>query len=98
MLSIVFGLAVDDTIHFLAQLSRQRGPAPLRETVRVAGPGLVLTSLLLAGGFGVLMAADFLPLRVVGQTLAITAALALSADLLLLPALLRLLGRGGPVE
>lgn len=98
VLSIVFGLAVDDTIHFLAQLSRQRGPAPLRETVRVAGPGLVLTSLLLAGGFGVLMAADFLPLRVVGQTLAITAALALSADLLLLPALLRLLGRGGPVE
>lgn len=94
VLSIVFGLAVDDTIHFLAQRGRQRGPQALRETIRVAGPGLVLTSVLLAGGFGVLVLSEFLPLRVVGQTLALTAVLALAADLLLLPALLRLLGRG----
>lgn len=98
VLSIVFGIAVDDTIHLLAQHGRQRqrqAEGALRETLRVAGPGLVLTSVLLGGGFGVLLLADFLPLRVVGQTLGITAGLALAADLLLLPALLRLLGRAG---
>ena len=96
VLSIVFGIAVDDTIHLLAQHGRQRrlqGQDALGETLRVAGPGLVLTSVLLGGGFGVLLLADFLPLRVVGQTLGVTAGLALAADLLLLPALLRLLGR-----
>lgn len=96
VLSIVFGLAVDDTIHLLAQHGRQRRlqlEDALGETLRVAGPGLVLTSILLGGGFGVLLLAEFLPLRVVGQTLGITAGLALAADLLLLPALLRLLGR-----
>lgn len=96
VLSIVFGIAVDDTIHLLAQHGRLRRLEPqgaLGETLRVAGPGLVLTSILLGGGFGVLLVADFLPLRVVGQTLGITAGLALAADLLLLPALLRLLGR-----
>ncbi|MBL4850608.1 MAG: MMPL family transporter [Planctomycetes bacterium] len=94
VLSIVFGIAVDDTIHLLAQRGRQAGKNALSETIRVAGPGLVLTSILLGGGFGVLLLADFLPLRVVGLTLGITAGLALAADLLLLPALLRLFGRG----
>lgn len=96
VLSIVFGIAVDDTIHLLAhhgRLRRLQAEGALAETLRVAGPGLVLTSILLGGGFGVLLLAGFLPLRVVGQTLGITAGLALAADLLLLPALLRLLGR-----
>jgi len=93
VLSVVFGLAVDDTIHFVAQYRRIRAegtPAALRETLAVAGPGLVLTSLLLALGFGALLLASFHPLRVMGGTLALTAGLALAADLLLLPALLRL--------
>ncbi|HBP19863.1 MAG TPA: hypothetical protein DEA08_18995 [Planctomycetes bacterium] len=96
VLSVVFGLAVDDTIHFVAQYRRIRAegtPEALRETLAVAGPGLVLTSLLLALGFGALLLASFHPLRVMGGTLALCAALALAADLLLLPALLRL--RGG---
>ncbi|MGE0709909.1 MAG: RND family transporter [Planctomycetota bacterium] len=94
VLSVVFGLAVDDTIHLLAHLGRQApGPERLRRTLRRTGAGLVLTSVLLAAGFGVLLFASFLPLRVMGITLAATAALALLADLLLLPALLRVLGR-----
>ncbi len=94
VLSVVFGLAVDDTIHVLAQLRRNRGVAdPIRATCKIAGPGLVLTSLLLASGFGVLLFSEFLPLRVMGGLLALTAVLALASDLLLLPALLRLLAR-----
>lgn len=94
VLAVVFGLAVDDTIHVVAQLRRQRGaPDPVARTLRVAGPGLVWTSLLLAAGFATLLAAEFLPLRVMGQLLAITAALALAGDLVLLPALVRVLSR-----
>lgn len=94
VLSVVFGLAVDDTIHVLAQLRRNQGASdPIRATCKIAGPGLVLTSVLLACGFGVLLASEFLPLRVMGGLLALTAVLALASDLLLLPALLRLLSR-----
>jgi uncharacterized protein len=98
VLSVVFGLAVDDTIHVLAQLRRNQAASdPIRATCKIAGPGLVLTSVLLACGFGVLLASDFLPLRVMGGLLALTAVLALASDLLLLPALLRLLGRAKKV-
>lgn len=91
VLSVVFGLAVDDTIHVLAQWRRQRGdPDPVGVTFRVTGPGLVLTSLLLVSGFGTLLWAELLPLRVMGGLLLLTAVVALAADLLLLPALLHL--------
>ena len=104
MLSVVFGLAVDDTIHFVAQLGRIRAqpaaqtPDPIRSAFRVAGPGLVLTSVLLGAGFATLLGATFLPLRTMGGLLMLTAFLALAADLLLLPAILRCLGLSRPRE
>jgi predicted RND superfamily exporter protein len=98
VLAVVFGVATDDTIHFVAQLRRQRAAGvgyALRDTCRTAGPGLVLTSLVLGAGFSVLGLSTFLPLRVMGGLLLLTAGAALSADLLLLPALLRV-GRQPP--
>ncbi|RMG16852.1 MAG: hypothetical protein D6731_05230 [Planctomycetota bacterium] len=97
VLTVVFGLAVDDTIHVVSQLRRLRAdPAPLASTLALSGPGLVLSSLLLAGGFAVLLASEFLPLRVMGSLLALSALLALVGDLLLLPALLAARYGGAP--
>jgi len=95
VLTVVFGIAVDDTIHFVAQLRRVRdAPDPVRGAFEVAGPGLVLTSAVLAAGIAALLASAFAPLRIMGGLLVLTAGLALAADLLLLPALLRALGWG----
>ena len=95
VLAVVFGVATDDTIHFVARLRRLRERAPgtaLRDTCRSAGPGLILTSLVLGAGFSVLALSSFLPLRVMGGLLLLTAFAALAADLVLLPALLRASG------
>ncbi len=91
VLSVIFGLAVDDTIHFLSQWRAcPRGADPLRYTFRRAGPGIVLTSLVLVAGFGVLLAGDFVPNRVLGILLCLTAVTAVLADLVLLPSLLQI--------
>ncbi|MEZ6188477.1 MAG: MMPL family transporter [Planctomycetota bacterium] len=98
VLSIVFGIAVDDTLHVVAQLQRSQGPEPLREAMLRAGPGLVLTSLVLGLGFAVLLGSAFLPLRTMGGLLLVTAVSALAADVLGFPALARLLGVGQPAR
>ena len=94
--SVAFGIAVDDTIHFLARLKQEaRAGRPLREAVRAAllgtGKAIVLTSLILLGGFLVLMTSSFQSTMYMGGLISLTIAMALLADLLLLPALLHLL-------
>ena len=84
VLTVVFALAVDDTIHMLTEASR----APLEVAYRHAAPGIWLTSVVLAVGFGILMTSEFLPNRVMGLLLSVCAVSAVVADLILLPALL----------
>jgi hypothetical protein len=56
----------------------------------------VWTSAALAGCFGVLLASDFLPNRVLGGLLALAAGAAVLADLVLLPAIAYFTGLGKP--
>jgi predicted RND superfamily exporter protein len=92
---VAFGLAIDDTIHFLARYRSEleRG-ASVEEAVRVtiltAGRAMVLTSLLLVAGFGSLFASNFLGMIHVATLNCIILLAALFGDLLLLPALLLL--------
>lgn len=95
--TIMLGIAVDDTIHFLAahQERRARGePDPVRATLIETGSSLALTSALLVVGFSVLLASNFPANRTFGALLAVTVGLALLADLTLLPVLLRWAGDG----
>lgn len=93
-LTVVFGLAVDDTIHVLAELrTRRASPDPMGAALSGAGPGVIRTSVILALGFGVLLASSFIPNRVLGGLLALAAAAAVAADLLWLPALAHASGR-----
>lgn len=89
---LAFGIAVDDTIHFLAKyrLNRQhlaRDPA-IRATLRETGKAILFTSLVLMGGFLVFTASSFGGTVTLGALTALTLALALLANGLLLPALL----------
>jgi hypothetical protein len=98
--AVSLGIAVDDTIHFLAryrQEARRDGdvPAAIRGACRGAGPPIVLTSVLIVAGLAVWLASDFVPTRRFIELLTVTMCGALVGDLLLLPACLRLFA-GGP--
>ncbi len=97
-LTIAFGIAVDDTIHFTSRylLERRRwqdrSPA-LDAAARRAGPAMALTTLLLLAGLSVTAFSLFPPVRQFGGMMVLALAIALMLDLMLLPALLTLTGR-----
>jgi predicted RND superfamily exporter protein len=91
--SISFGIAVDDTIHLLARLKQELNLGhPLHEAIRNAllgtGKAIVITSIILAGGFLVLMTSQFQSSVYMGGLISLTIVLALLGDIFLLPALL----------
>jgi predicted RND superfamily exporter protein len=91
--SIGLGIAVDDTIHYLARYCQEvrAGASPeeaVRRTGRRTGRAIVYTSVLLMAGFGVLYTSLFPPNQMFAVLASIVIATALLADLLLLPALL----------
>ncbi len=95
---LALGLAVDDTIHMLWRYTSELalGHAPREAIVGAArhtGRALLLTTLMLAGGFLVMATSDFLPTVNFGLFTALTVVLALLCDLLLLPSLLLLCHR-----
>jgi predicted RND superfamily exporter protein len=94
VVAMTMGIVVDDTVHFLSKYlraRRERGLGP-QDAVRYAftsvGSALVFTSLVLAVGFGVLAYSAFDLNAGMGKLTALTIALALIADFLLLPPLL----------
>lgn len=95
--AVALGLAVDDTIHFLVRLRQecQAGGSlsqAISRTFRGAGEAIVLTSVLLAIGLGVLTVSDLNPTRDFAVFALATVASALVGDLLVLPALLHVWG------
>ena len=96
--AVALGLAVDDTIHFLARYREELSlGASTREAVRAtfagAGPALVYTTALLMAGFSVLAFSSLTPTWHFGVLAVSTLLAALLADLVVLPALLHLLDR-----
>mgnify|MGYP001349783820 CR=1 FL=1 len=90
---VVFGIAVDDTVHFLARYQEERAaghPPPLAvsRTLASAGRAMLCMSGVLAAGFGVLLLSQLSPNRALGLLLPVTVGLGLVSDLVLLPALL----------
>ena len=91
--AIGLGIAVDDTIHFLARFreeTRAGVPTPdaIRRTLRSSGRAIVLTTVLIVCGLSILLASAFVPTRRFAELTGITMAGALVGDLLLLPACL----------
>ncbi len=93
--SIVLGLVVDDTIHFLHHFRKaydQTGDvlSAVRETLHTTGRALVITSLVLSGGFFIYTASFLLSNIRFGLLAGCAVLFALAADFFLVPALLSL--------
>ena len=94
-LPVCVGVAVDDTIHFLARYSieRRKGldrPDAVAATIREAGHGILRTSVVLVGGFSWLLLADYQPIATIGLLLPTTMVAAVVMDLTLAPAMAQL--------
>ncbi len=90
ILAIALGIAVDDTIHFLLRLRNESGRAPVdavKNSLRHSGKAIVLTTVILVGGFLSMLSNDLIAIRDMGLVAAVTVAAALIADLILAPAL-----------
>jgi hypothetical protein len=90
---IAIGIAVDDTIHYMArnsvELDLHHDPlVAMERTIRAEGRAIVSTSVALAGGFLVFSLSSFVPLAYFGVLSAVTMIVALLADLTLTPALM----------
>lgn len=87
------GNAVDDTVQYLDRYRRLRGtlgPDARRATLDAVGVPMIVSDVVLAAGFSVLLAASFLPVATLGLLGAAAMVLSLLANLLLLPALVTL--------
>ncbi len=97
-MTIAFGVAVDDTVHFInrAFLERDRGKNAV-DAIRNAttGVGFVLcaTTLVLGTGIALTFLSNFYTVRLFGQLMIMILVFALIADLLILPAIMHIYQR-----
>lgn len=91
--TIAFGIAVDDTIHYLGkfkyELMKGKGKLyALKRSYLTTGKAMILTTLILCGGFLLLILSSFQGTFYMGLMLCLTLLVALIADITLLPVLL----------
>jgi len=97
--SIAFGIAVDDTIHFLSKLRIELGKGKsliyaIKRTYFSTGKAIIITTIILIGGFCSLLLSSFGGTFYTGLLVSLTLVFAVVIDLTLLPALLLLLFAG----
>jgi hypothetical protein len=91
--SVCLGIAVDDTIHFIANYKRSRGLGlsaydAIKSTFSGTGKALAMTTMVLVMGFGSFALGNFVPNRYFGVLCMVMLTMALVTDLLFLPAVL----------
>ncbi|MCH6198314.1 MMPL family transporter [Aquiflexum sp. LQ15W] len=98
--TVAFGIAVDDTIHFMAKLKMEieKGKSWLYAIKRAyleTGKAIILTTIVLVSGFSILTLSQFGVTFYSGLLIGMALVFALIADLVLLPLLLVFLIRPG---
>jgi hypothetical protein len=91
--SISLGIAVDNTVHLLAnyrqqRLSGMRGYAAIQESLVHVGPACIVTTVTACIGFFTLSVSEFIPIANFGMLAGIAMVVALAADLVLVPSIL----------
>ncbi|HEU4716783.1 MAG TPA: MMPL family transporter, partial [Bacteroidia bacterium] len=91
--SIAFGIATDDTVHFLGRLKLERKKGmplflALKRTYLSTGKAVIVTSLILSAGFFTLIASGFQSTFLFGLLVSVTLIIAVMTDLLLFPLLI----------
>jgi predicted RND superfamily exporter protein len=92
--SIAIGLADDDSIHFVSRVRSKLAEGvdvvvALRDSLVEVGRALVYSAFALCGGFAVMLTASFVGAIYFGLLTMLTILIALVADLVLLPVMLR---------
>ena len=98
-----FGIAVDDSIHFLSKLRLELNKGKkvdeaIRNTFLTTGKAIIVTSLILSGGFLTLALSDFSGTFYIGFFTSLCLVFAVTADLVLLPALILLFFKENPLK
>lgn len=96
--AVSIGLSIDGSVHFLAGYRRQleSGQSTSESAIEAAanlGPPILLASLALVVGFGVLITSPFVPTATFGLLVSATLAASSIANLTLLPAMVVWLGK-----
>lgn len=91
--TIAFGIAVDDTIHFISKfrLELAKGQSKLyalKRTYLSTGKAIIITTCILCGGFLTLIFSTFMGTFYIGLLVGLTLILAVISDLFLLPILI----------
>lgn len=92
--SIAFGIAVDDSIHFLARyrqelfINKFNVPDAILTSLKETGTGMIYTSIILFFGFIVFISSEFQGTVFLGGLTSITLMSAMLANLILLPSML----------
>lgn len=91
--TISFGIAVDDTIHFMSKLKIELDKGKplmlaMKRSFMSTGRAIVLTTLILIAGFLMLLFSEFLGTFYIGLLISLTLIFALFSDLFFLPTLL----------
>jgi hypothetical protein len=93
--SIVMGIAVDDTIHYLHQFQLAREvpgtttDQAIQHALDHAGRAMLSTTVILSLGFSVYFVSSMINIQRFGMLIALTCVIALLIDIVLAPALLR---------
>ena len=89
LFTIAFGIAVDDTIHFISYYMQNiRSGTPMEDTFNHAGSAMVVTTLVMISGFGIFMFSNFSATFFMGFFVSSALFIALLIDFTLLPLLL----------
>lgn len=88
--NIAFGIAVDDTIHFLARVRTLLGdglslPYAVKRTFLTTGKAMIVTTLILCGGFMTLVFSDFLGTYYIGLLITLTLIIGVITELIFAP-------------
>lgn len=91
--TIAFGIAVDDTIHYMSKLKLELAKGKsllyaLKRTQLSTGKAIIVTSIILCAGFLTLIMSGFLGTFYIGLLVSMTLLFAVLADVFLLPVLI----------
>lgn len=102
--AISLGIVVDDTVHFMSAVLHARKAkglgidAAIVDAFETAGSAMVATTAVIAAGFLVLATSDFALNMHMGLMTAIALVFALATDMLLMPALIKMVFKAAPFE
>jgi predicted RND superfamily exporter protein len=98
--SVVFGISVDDSIHFLAKYRQELFannffvPMAISKSIRETGASMIYTSVVLFAGFIIFSFSEFTSTKMLGVLTSTTLLIAMFANLIVLPALLMVFDDG----